>query len=824
MEQELRKITKELWNEKFLFLALWIGITLKVWGIFSNGLLPGWDTLPHFLALQKMAWEFLPNGALSGYSLEWFGGFPLFTFYGPLFYAVVGGFWIITAKLFSLEFLFRISLLLVLFLFSISLWYFTRAFFGKDAGKISILLGALFFFYPVSFSPVGVGIGGTMFMGLFNGVLGLSLLLFWLGILERARVHESKTIRNRYHVAAALLLAGIIYTHTLTLIAAALAGVIYFIFHFKNAEFRGKMALGVLAACALALPFLAPFVQNLELSSSSAAGNIDVIMDSLTYIFPLDIERIALSSSLFSFEFWSVIFFFFAVMGSIRLFKDKKPFVPSLLLIASLVLIRNYLVTLFPALGIHYYRFIPFVFALALAATSYGIIALMEGVKNLRSKSVIAVLLGVMILQPFLLFNIDQAREPASKNSLFAGAGIPYRWHLEKYGSAAEGQKLLELLRNLSPSKRTLVEPSPYNYFAALGSPHYFTAMIPMENGQSTLYGLYAESSPLTPFIFSSIESLLQTAFYWGDVRLSGLVPTFFNQSAENHVKRLAHFGMDRFVAFRALTRERLNEASSTSIEARTENFEIYRVEEAKPLVYESENLPIIYVDADGKLPFREIALAVFEDIELLNVPILEAKNIREAIVLAAREAVSALIVSAGSLGNEEIKNLESAALPVLLLNPSERIKTKPHPANWIILEGFSKLDMPVSLALVRPKPSAWAPFQDIIKKFLAAKNPEAGSVAIASFANREIRFEGKGPIVINAGYFPYWKISGCEGDVVCGVWRVTPDEMLVFAEGETTLRYEADGIKKVAIVISWSAFLGIAAYFFFGLKKRKVE
>jgi len=65
----------------------WVGVILllvvKTVGIFSEGMLAGWDTQGHYyLAVEVL--EQLKQGNLSFYDESWFAGYPAFPLYGPL--------------------------------------------------------------------------------------------------------------------------------------------------------------------------------------------------------------------------------------------------------------------------------------------------------------------------------------------------------------------------------------------------------------------------------------------------------------------------------------------------------------------------------------------------------------------------------------------------------------------------------------------------------------------------------------------------------------------------------------------------------------------
>lgn len=821
MKDLFTRSAKVLCSEKALFLILFLLVIARLYPVLQTALLSGWDTLPHFYALEKMAEEFLPSGHISGYVMEWFGGFSLFTFYGPLFYILVAGIWIATFKIFSLSLLFRAGILLVLLGFCVSFWYFLKTFAGKGAAKIGILLCMLFVFYPTELSPMGIGAGGAFFMGLFNGIIGLSLVLLFFSFLENLRKSlEEKRPSVMWTVLSVISLAALLFSHTLSLFGGIFLGIIYFFIHVRNLVFLKKIGAVLFLALLIASPFIIPFLGNIGLSAGSPAGIGSSMSDPFLYVFPFDLQKLSSLEGILSFEFWALIFLFFSVAGFVAELKEKRYFIPLSFILSLLFLSRNYFLAMFPKFAIHYYRFLPFVFVLALMLASIGVRALYERAHGSRNKKIaVGILVFFMIFQSYALFSVNASEK--NRFSLFGETYIPYHWNIEDYGSAKEGAFLLERLKVYSP-QRVIVEPSPVGYLSSLGSTHYFTGMIPMKNGQSTLYGLYAESSGNSPFIFSSIEGLLQYPFNWGDVRLSSSVPSFFSQPPEYHVKRLAHFGMDYFVAFGEKTRERISSVENAKLIEKTNNFAIYSIQDHKELAYPAKYKPALYINLDRALPFREIALAAFDHINLIDFPIADGGSslarIRENAPL-----FSVIIVSASSMSEEEKNTLLSLPNPLVLLNANPAIYDESRGATTI--DGFRELPYPVSLYALRPKPGSWESFQNALvalkERFLL---DETSYEPPSLFTNTEIRYTGYGPMIINAGYFPYWKKDRCASGN-CAVWRVTPDQMLVFSDGLTVLHYEPNVLKKVLMFISYGTIAGLLIFAIVSrasLKKKK--
>src|SRR3974390_1727626 len=67
----------------------------KAWFLWTDPYYVTWDTYGHYHTILKMN-EFLRMGSWQGYDWDWFGGFPLWTFYPPLYPLLVNGLFFLT--------------------------------------------------------------------------------------------------------------------------------------------------------------------------------------------------------------------------------------------------------------------------------------------------------------------------------------------------------------------------------------------------------------------------------------------------------------------------------------------------------------------------------------------------------------------------------------------------------------------------------------------------------------------------------------------------------------------------------------------------------
>src|SRR5690349_14246763 len=106
-------------------LVLWSSVTI-ILIIYRKFLLSsdpaGWDTLPQIHLFYKMV-RLLKQGTCFGYDLEWFGGFPIFIFYGFLPYLFVALIHILTFGLLPVLFLSKLMIIGTPIFFLITVYF-----------------------------------------------------------------------------------------------------------------------------------------------------------------------------------------------------------------------------------------------------------------------------------------------------------------------------------------------------------------------------------------------------------------------------------------------------------------------------------------------------------------------------------------------------------------------------------------------------------------------------------------------------------------------------------------------------------------------------
>ncbi len=743
----------------------------------------------------------------------WFGGYPLFLFYGPLFFIIVAGVSLVVRTV-PLALVFRVALLATLMFASVGIWYATRVFFGSRAGKVAIFASFLFIFYPMQYAPLGIGAGGVFFMGLFDGTLGLAFLLFWIAFLERMRTASHVRMSRRYFFAALTCLVGVVLSHTLMSFAALFVGLTYVIVYIRDHKLLMRSFLMVVLSVLITAPFIIPFLRFLNITSSSPLGDLNR-GDALLYVFPFDIRDLLSTGTISSFAWWALLFFIFCCTGAYIAFKKEKKFVPVVIIASFIFLVHQYFYSIFPSLGVHYYRFTLLVYVLCVMVASYGISELIASKKFLiRTLS----LVGGIGVVAYLFFTFNMSVNAGDSGfELLGKVNIPYGWNLASYIGSADDQKILDVFKQL-PVQRAAVDMETSNFYIMQGSPHYFETMLPLQNNQAIITGLYSESSPLTPFIYSVMESIAQHPVNGGDARISQFMPNFFFQPAAAQVSRLTQMGVNYFLSWNEETTRNLASASSTHDIFSLGEYHIFKLDGVRPLVYNAPYAPGVFVNNDGNIPFKNLSFALYASTSTYAVPVVDGMTNIAGLAKLSSDRFGFIMVSETNLTPAQVAALKATGKPVILLANGTPLPQLP--ARWFEISHFQTFSLPASkYVMVQGTPYSWLELSYIFQKnsslFLVPHTSVSVSNLFLASDGQHLSFTGQGPVVLNFGYAPYWHVDNCSGD--CRVWRVTPDEMLVFADGTVHLSYSPDQLYYILQWISLATIVGLAGWGIWG-------
>lgn len=773
---------KIIFSEWFLFGAVFAVMLVRFWGIFESSNIPGWDTDAHFLALERMAEDFLPNGKIQGYMPEWFGGIPLFQFYAPLYFIAVAGAWLVSGKIIPLVLLFRISLFLTLALISVSVWFFTKTAFGKDAGKWSIILSLFAVFYPISEGLNGIGAGGVLFAGLITGSIGFSLLLIQFALLLKM---EKNPGRKSLFVSHAALTAVIALTHTLSFIGS-LIGIVFFLLYFhKNRRFFLMCLLGALVGAGIAAFWMLPFFAHLELTSSAP---ILMYGDPFVTTFPFNPSLLFGLSTLPYFNFWALGLFFATLYGMhLLIFKKNEKVVPFLFLFFFIFVVRNLIHTLLPGMTVHFYRFSPILFFLALAISSFAIDAVRRRFfgDGIRKFVFVSAILALVIHGQTTFISQANSLDPLNTDPYYSKT--PLQWNFDEFPYAKEGKEFVALMAEKSDAERILVLSPPDMLAGFLGSPHYFDSMLVSENDQHVISGLYAESSPLTPFIMPVVRVLSEgKTLSWGENQLS-FVSDFTERPYKEHLERMFDLGVNYVVSSDISIMSELLGSGLVTFEGGTNHFGLFKAKQFSPLAFSPEILPFLYVQGEGGVPFGDIAKAAYTGEKNYAIPIVNAgaAGFDEISEILSKTPHSGVIFSGKTVTEDTLLALKELPAPVILVSEDVEEETMLLNPSVTFIPVFESIEGNFSHTNRYPL-YGWRMFNGGLSS-LSKKN-ESKEPELVSFGAETITVRSDGFSVLNIGYSPYWKIENCE---TCGLFEVSPSRMAVYGNGIVTLSYD---------------------------------
>src|SRR5690349_12329352 len=177
--------------------------------LFANTTAAGGDMGAHVWTPAYLRDHLLPHLRMTGWTPDWYGGFPALTFYFPL-----PSFMIVLADLvlpYNIAFkLMTVSGLLTL---PIAAWYFARCMKLRFPGPALVALATVPFMFDRTFTIYGGNIASTL-AGEFAMSISLSFCLVYLGVL--AKVLDT----GKHKALAAALLACVGLSHIVPAIIA----------------------------------------------------------------------------------------------------------------------------------------------------------------------------------------------------------------------------------------------------------------------------------------------------------------------------------------------------------------------------------------------------------------------------------------------------------------------------------------------------------------------------------------------------------------------------------------------------------------------------
>ncbi len=814
-----------------IFVAAYAAILgLKFWGLLTiPEVLPGNDTIGHFWAFHEF-YQALSSGHFWHYSVYWFGGMPLFQFYAPIGFIFMSGVYAALSHFISQFLVFRWYVFLTFAVFPLPFYFFVKSYLGKKAANFSLLLSLLLVFYPPFMNFLGFGAESAVVAGLFDQMLAVDFMLFYLVALKK--LIDSDGWNWRWVIWGGVSLALVFLSHTLTSMMAGVLTAVIALFYvkrwFKNKLFHNLAAVVVLGFFLSAF-WLVPFVSNLGFTSAERIDAKTFLTSPLNVFAPFNLGDLW-HGGLVGFPCVWILAIYLFIAGLVSLVRRREYLFPSLFFILFFAFGLDYFNSIFPSLTLHYYRLLGYDLLIFLAIAASGAVSVFAYLKaRRRFWSVLAGLVCLVVLGQYVyLFNMTSGDDNNVPNNDVIPVGqlanINYHWSLTEFPGFRLANQVISDLKSPSLPEapvRIMPDMSPGSMMDGLSSIHFLSVALPLANDQSSLFGLYAESAWQLPFIFPTTNLVTGDGMLWGRVRDLTFNQYFQGQNLESMVKRLQLFGINYLVTGSSYFDAQAKKISEATLVKDEGQFKLYHLSGAKPLVYGAGHVPGLFVSSGG-LDFREFALGWYSVPELLNYPVADWTKGPGDLTQSVADRFSFIAVeSNGAPSANLVSKILSLGKPTIFLNEASSSLGLDDPAeNVREIDGFQPVALVQydSVNMSQPNVPGLNALSAFIQKF-ASLNRYASTVpAVSAFSGEDISFAGSGPVIVDLSYFPYWQCArGCDN-----VYPVTPGQILVFASGPTDLAYVPGSDTKVGLWLSILGLVGVVGLAYLSIREKR--
>ena len=587
-----------------LFYLLVLVLFLRIDLVFQNNTPTGGDMGAHIVAIDTFIKDFIPNFQISGWSNDWFAGYPLYYFYFPL-PAVITFF-------LDLIFPFGVAFKLMVVISSILVVYSIEKLFSKDLNKFSTIgaTAGLFFVLTESFTIYGGNLASTL-AGQFS--FAYSLAFANLSIFYLIKSNN----KFRFPISS-IFLSLCLLSHLIPFIIYI---PIYGFYWLINKENMNQKILSITIFLGLVFRWFVSLFMNLEFTTNMSYTPFTRLEDLIKEdILPVIFICLALIIAKFKdlikykslnlFELYlvisSILLYFFVPEGALWngrlvpffnlgiifiMFKAIEIFVEDLNLYQQGISILTilFLIGTIYCLYIFYDRwssnqsylnlYIPIIFLI-------GIFAIL----NLKNVEIQINLLLVSIIFSTVSFL------PHWLNWNFTGYEGKNDW--------TQIENLYSKLADLEPG-RIMWEPnSDMNKY---GTP--MTLMtIPYFTEHTSMEGLYFDSSITTPFHFISVSGLAKRP----SNPVGGL--SYINNQFDQGVEYLNDLGVDYFISYTEEIKTKAINSKKLILLFSSEPFSVFKVNSSK--------VELIYQDVDifSKASTQDgILSSIFRDTDIDN-------------------------------------------------------------------------------------------------------------------------------------------------------------------------------------------------------------
>ena len=564
-------------SQKLFYLIVLI-LFLRIDLVFLNNTPTGGDMGAHIVAIDTFIKDFMPNFQISGWSNDWFAGYPLYYFYFPL-PAIITFF-------LDVIFPFGVAFKLMVVISTILVVYSLEKLFRKDSNKLSSIgaTAGLFYVFTESFTIYGGNLASTL-AGQFSFAYSLAfgnLAIFYL---------IKSNNKFRFSISSIFL--------SLCLLSHLIPFIIYipiygFYWLFKKENINQKI-LSITIFLALVSRWSISLFMNLEFTTNMSYTPFtqleDLIKeDILPGIFICLALMIAKSKDLIKykslnlFELYlvisSILLYFFVPEGALW----NGRLVPFFNL--GIIFIMFKVIEIFVEDLNLYQQGIHILTILFLIGTIYCLYIFYDRWSSNESylNLYIPIIFLISIFAILNLKNIEIQINLLLVSIIFSTVSfLPHwlNWNFTGYEGKNDWTQIENLYSKLADLEPGRIMWEPNSDMNKYGTP--MTLMtIPYFTEHTSMEGLYFDSSITTPFHFISVSGLAKRP----SNPVGGL--SYINNQFDQGVEHLNHLGVDYFISYTEEIESKAMDSEKLILLFSSEPFSVFKVNSSKvELIYQ---------------------------------------------------------------------------------------------------------------------------------------------------------------------------------------------------------------------------------------------
>ena len=537
--------------------------------LFKNTTTNGGDMGAHNYIAKFFIDELFPNFRMTGWDMGWFAGMPMLTFYFPLPYFLIA----LLSKIFVYNISFKLVTILGSLILPAAIYYFGKSFKFEYPYPELASIGAMSFLYMKSFKIYGGNFLGT-YAGEFSYSISFGLIFVFLATVYKGIEREKF---DWLFVLNCIILAGIVLTHLITLIALLI--IIPSVFFLKKSLKSARYIIAVfIVGFFLSAFWSLPFVLLIKWTPTMKWTNIK----NLKELFPLELIPALILGAAGA---------FFSTLK-----KDKRviPIIWTIIVFMSLF---------FTWSGGRLYnaRFLPFIFIFIYLLAAYGLKNLywifttaLSSINFTQTKEKLYKF-TVIAFVPMVAFLAGAA--------IMAGNPLGPAWARHNYTgfeSKADWKLYNDLMKYLDsiPYGRVMFEFDK-SIIQKFGTPRSFE-LIPYWTKQPGMEGLLVESSLTAPFHYINQAEL--------SVKPRGTVAGWIvpSRNYEAAIKHLIYYNISYIMASSPEVIEDLDNDSRVEFLNKIEPYYFYEIKGPHNYVEIMKNKPYRYKPDDWIWEMRD--------------------------------------------------------------------------------------------------------------------------------------------------------------------------------------------------------------------------